>query len=210
MPKPKEVAGVAEPPAEKGPNVWAFAILGTVLTAPAYMVTGEFFIIMAVKLAVTAKALWWIKLVAEMFIPLFFGPFFGWIADRIGPGKVIALRSFSSIITSILFWVTSFFTGSAFFGLLLGLARSLDEIGKAAFKPTWGAVAAKVSSFDLARRGRTMGILELGVDSSDLIFPQIAGLVFQRFGLPTLMVIRGILAVVAEIYTFLLMRRSRI
>ena len=102
------------------------------------------------------------------------------------------------------------FTGSALFGALLGLARGLDEIGKAAFKPTWGAVAAKVSSYDLARRGRTMGVLELGVDSADMIFPQIAGLVFQKFGLPTLMVIRGLLAVIAEIYTFLLMRRFRI
>ncbi len=197
-------------PVEKAPSVWAFALLGTVLTAPAYMITGEFFIILAVKLAVTAKALWWIKLVSEMFIPLFFGPFFGWVADRVGAGKVIALRSISSIVTSVLFWGTSFYTGSAFFGALLGLARGLDEIGKAAFKPTWGAVAAKVSSFDLARRGRTMGILELGVDSSDLIFPQIAGLVFQRFGLPTLMVVRGILAVLAELYTFALMRRYRI
>lgn len=207
---PEPVRGVMPPPAEKPPSVWAFAFLGTVLTAPAYMVTGEFFIILAVKLSVTAKALWWIKLVAEMFIPLFFGPFFGWVADRIGTGKVIALRSVSSIVTSVIFWGTSFYTGSAFFGTLLGIARGLDEIGKAAFKPTWGAVAAKVSSFNLARRGRTMGILELGVDSSDLIFPQVAGLIFQKFGLPTLMVIRGILALIAEIYTFLLMRRYRI
>ncbi|MEP7269861.1 MAG: MFS transporter [Acidobacteriota bacterium] len=201
---------IVEAPTEKAPSVWAFAFLGTVLTAPAYMVTGEFFIILAVKLSVTAKALWWIKLIAEMFIPLFFGPFFGWVADRIGAGKVIALRSISSIVTSVVFWVTSFFTGSVFFGVMLGFARGLDEIGKAAFKPTWGAVAAKVSSFNLARRGRTMGILELGVDSSDLIFPQVAGLIFQQFGLSTLMVVRGILALGAEVYTFLLMRKYRI
>jgi pSer/pThr/pTyr-binding forkhead associated (FHA) protein/MFS family permease len=208
--KAKEAQDAPAVEAPQGPNVWAFALLGTVLTAPGYMVTGEFFIILAVKLAVTAKALWWIKLVAEMFIPLLFGPFFGWVADRIGAGKVIALRSVSSIVTSVLFWTTSLFTGSAFFGALLGLARGLDEIGKAAFKPTWGAVAAKVSSFDLARRGRTMGILELGVDSADLIFPQVAGLVFQKFGLPTLMVFRGLLAVLAEIYTFIVMRRFRL
>jgi MFS family permease/pSer/pThr/pTyr-binding forkhead associated (FHA) protein len=211
--KPKNAnEAVASPEAEgpKGPNIWAFALWGTVLTAPGYMVTGEFFIILAVKLAITAKVLWWIKLVAEMFIPLFFGPFFGWIADRVGAGKVIALRSVTSIVTSVLFWTTSLFTGSAFFGALLGLARGLDEVGKAAFKPTWGAVAAKLSSFDLARRGRTMGILELGVDSADLIFPQVAGLIFERFGLPVLMVIRGLMAVIAEVYTFIAMRRFRI
>ena len=99
------------------------------------------------------------------------------------------------------------FTGSALFAALLGLARGLDEIGKAAFKPTWGAVAAKVSSFNLANRSRTMGILELGVDSSDLIFPQVAGLIFQKFGLPVLMVIRGVIAVGAEVYALLVRRK---
>ena len=200
----REAVGQSE---EKAPSTWAYALLGTILTAPGYMVSGEFFLVLAVKLAVTAKALWLIKLFAEMFIPLFFGPFFGWVADRIGAGKVIAFRSILNIITSVIFWTTSMFTGSALFGTLLGLARGLDEIGKAAFKPTWGAVAAKVSSFKLANRSRTMGILELGVDSSDLIFPQVAGLIFQKFGLPILMVIRGVIAVGAEVYAVLIRRK---
>ncbi len=209
--KKPEVQGAAgKVSAEKAPSIWAFALLGTAVTAPAYMVTGEFFLILAVKLSITAKALWWIKLISEMFVPLFFGPFFGWVADRIGSGKVIALRSISNIVTSVVFWGTSFFTGSALFGVLLGVARGLDEIGKAAFKPTWGAVAAKVSSYDLARRGRTMGILEMGVDSSDLIFPQVAGLIFARFGLPLLMAVRGVLAIGAEIYTFILLKKYKV
>src|SRR5262245_65029701 len=57
------------------------------------MVTGEFFTILAVKLEVTTGALGWIKILAETVTPLLFGPFFGWLADRIGAGKVIALRS---------------------------------------------------------------------------------------------------------------------
>jgi hypothetical protein len=72
-----------------------------------------------------------------------------------------------------------------------------------------GAVAAKVSSYNLASRSKTMGILETGVDSADLIFPQIAGLLFQRFGLPLLMIIRGAMALLGEIYTYLLLRKSR-
>ncbi len=31
--------------------------MGTLVTAPAYMISGEFFVILAVKLGVTAKAL---------------------------------------------------------------------------------------------------------------------------------------------------------
>ena len=63
---------------------FGLVILGLALTAPAYMVTGEFFTILAVKLEVTPSALGWIKIVAETMVPLFVGPFFGWLADRIG------------------------------------------------------------------------------------------------------------------------------
>ncbi len=192
------------------PNVWAFALMGTLLTAPAYMVTGEFFTILAVKLEVTPSALGWIKLVAETMVPLVFGPFFGWLADRIGPGKVIALRSISNLVTSVLFWITPWFVGTIFLGIMIGLARGIDEIGKAAFKPTWGAMAAKVSSYNLANRSRTMGIMEGGVDASDLAFPVLAGLLLQYYSLGVLMIIRGFLAVIAEIYVLFLSRKYKL
>ena len=202
-------SAVLEAPANE-PNVWAFSLLGMALTAPAYMVTGEFFVILAVKLEVTTGALGWIKILAETVTPLLFGPFFGWLADRIGAGKVIALRSLANLLTSALFWITPWFAGTALLGLMMGLARGIDEIGKAAFKPTWGAISAKVSSFNLARRGRTMGILEGGVDASDLAFPVIAGIMLQYLSLGPLMLARGVLALVAEVYGFFLMRKYKI
>jgi MFS family permease len=180
------------------------------LTAPAYMVTGEFFTILAVKLEVTTGALGWIKILAETVTPLLFGPFFGWLADRIGAGKVIALRSVANLLTSALFWITPWFAGTALLGLMMGIARGVDEMGKAAFKPTWGAIAAKVSSFNLAKRSKTMGILEGGVDASDLAFPVIAGLMLQYLSLGPLMLARGVLALAAEVYGFLLMRKYKI
>jgi MFS family permease len=192
------------------PNVWAFSLLGMALTAPAYMVTGEFFVILAVKLEVTSGALGWIKILAETLTPLVFGPFFGWLADRIGAGKVIALRSLANLFTSLFFWITPWFAGTALLGLVMGFARSIDEIGKAAFKPTWGAIAAKVSSFNLSSRGKTMGILEGGVDASDLAFPVIAGVMLQYLSLGPLMLVRAILALLAEVYGFLLMRKYKI
>lgn len=192
------------------PNVWAFALLGTALTAPAYMVTGEFFTILAVKLEVTPQSLGWIKIVSETAVPLLFGPFFGWLADRIGTSKVIALRSLANLATSALFWIVPWFAGTALLGTMMGFARAIDEIGKAAFKPTWGAIAAKVSSFNLSARSRTMGILEGGVDASDLAFPLIAGVMLQYLSLGPLMLMRGVLAIVAEIYGFVLMRKYKI
>jgi serine/threonine-protein kinase len=192
------------------PSVWRFALLGAALTAPAYMVTGEFFVVLAVKLDVTPGALGWIKIVAETIIPLVFGPSFGWLADRIGASKVIALRSIANLATSALFWITPWFAGTALLGVMMGLARGVDEIGKAAFKPTWGAIAAKVSSFNLSTRSKTMGIMEGGVDASDLTFPVIAGLLLQYFSLGVLMAARAVLAIVAEVYGFFLMRKHNI
>jgi eukaryotic-like serine/threonine-protein kinase len=209
--KEKSSAPTSLPDApDQQPNVWAFSLLGMALTAPAYMVTGEFFTILAVKLEVTTGALGWIKILAETVTPLLFGPFFGWLADRIGAGKVIALRSVANLLTSALFWITPWFAGTALLGLMMGIARGVDEMGKAAFKPTWGAIAAKVSSFNLAKRSKTMGILEGGVDASDLAFPVLAGVMLQYLSLGPLMLARGVLALVAEVYGFLLMRKYKI
>jgi MFS family permease len=207
--KDKAIAGALDAPQEQ-PNVYAFALLGAALTAPAYMVTGEFFTVLAVKLNTTAGQLAGIKLLAETLIPLFFGPFFGWVADRIGAGKVIALRSLANLITSALFWWVPSFAGTALLGAMMGAARAIDEIGKAAFKPTWGAIAAKVSSYNLSSRSKTMGILEGGVDASDLIFPQLAGILLAKLGIGPLMLVRAGLALVAEVYGHLLMRKYKI
>jgi MFS family permease len=143
-------------------------------------------------------------------VPLLFGPFFGWLADRIGAGKVIALRSLANLLTSALFWIVPWFAGTALLGIAMGVARAIDEVGKAAFKPTWGAISAKISSFNLSTRSRTMGILEGGVDASDLAFPVIAGAMLQYLSLGPLMLLRGLLAIAAEIYGFLLMRKYKI
>ena len=55
-----------------------------------------------------------------------------------------------------------------------------------------------------------MGIMEAGVDASDLLFPQLAGVLLQYFSLGPLMLIRGILAIIAEIYVFILSRKYKI
>lgn len=204
---PPRSAGSSQQPQ---PNVWRFALLGAAMTAPGYMVTGEFFVVLAAKLEVTPGALGWIKMVAETIVPLIFGPSFGWLADRIGASKVIGLRSIANLATSALFWITPWFAGTALLGVMMGLARGVDEIGKAAFKPTWGAIAAKVSSFNLANRTKTMGIMEGGVDASELTFPVLAGLLLQYLSLGVLMAARAVLAILAEVYAFFLMRKHKI
>ena len=132
------------------------------------------------------------------------------LADRVGAGKVIALRSVANLLTSALFFVVPWFAGTAFLGVMMGIARGVDEMGKAAFKPTWGAIAAKVSSANLENRSRTMGILEGGIDASDLAFPVLAGILLQFFSLGWLMAVRAVLALLAEVYAVVLQRKYRI
>ena len=55
-----------------------------------------------------------------------------------------------------------------------------------------------------------MGIMEGGVDASDLTFPVLAGLLLQYFSLGLLMTVRAVLAVIAEIYAFILMRKYKV
>jgi MFS family permease len=212
---PKGATGLLHLP-QKQPNVWAFAALGAIMTAPAYMLTGTFFTLLAVQLGVLPAAFFWIKLLSETVIPLLFGPIFGILADRIGAGKVIALRSIANIFSSALIIATQFLSGAFLLSLLVGLARALDEMGKAAFKPTWGAVMAKVSSYDLANRARSMGIMEGGSDTASMAIPQVSGLINEGLKklaiapiLP-LMILRIVVALIAEVFGHIMMKKYKI
>jgi len=212
---PKGATGMLHMP-QKQPSVWAFAALGAIMTAPAYMMTGTFFTLLAVQLGVLPAAFFWIKLISETVIPLFFGPIFGFLADRIGAGKVIALRSLANIFSSALIIGTQFVSGAWLLSGLVGLARALDEMGKAAFKPTWGAVMAKIASYDLANRARSMGIMEGGTDTASMAVPQVSGLINEGLKklaiapiLP-LMIVRIVVALVAEFFGHIMMKKYKI
>jgi hypothetical protein len=55
-----------------------------------------------------------------------------------------------------------------------------------------------------------MGIMEGGVDASDLAFPPLAAVLLQYLGLGFLMSVRLVIAAIAEIYAVVLMRKYRI
>ncbi len=192
---------------ERKPSVLLYALLGGMLTAPVFMASGEFFTILAVELDVTPGALGLIKIVAEVMTPLVFGPVFGWLAVRAGAGLVIGLRAIANVLTSLLFWITPWFYGSILLALVMGLARAMDEIGMSAFKPTWGAVSARIASYHIENRTRAMGAIESGIDGAELIFPVVGGLLLEYVSLGPLMLVRAVIAIVAEVYGRILMKR---
>jgi MFS family permease len=127
------------------------------------------------------------------------GPLFGWLADHVSSRLVLSLRSLANVGSSLLYLLIPSVPG-----FLAG--RALDDLGKAAFKPAWGAIMAQVSSFDRSRRARTMSWMSAGEDAGDIAAPVIAGLLWTAWGAPAVLLARAGLALAAEVWAILLTR----
>jgi MFS family permease len=130
------------------------------------------------------------------------GPVFGWLADHVSYGLVLRFRSFANAVSSLVYLVSPNFAGFA-------AGRILDDAGKAAFKPAWGAVMAHVASYNPRRRARTMGLLSIGEDAGDVVGPVLAGLLWTLGGVPLMLGARIGLAIAAEVYAVVLTRGLR-
>jgi MFS family permease len=127
------------------------------------------------------------------------GPLFGWLADHVSSRLVLSLRSAANVGSSLLYLLVP-----AVPGFLAG--KALDDLGKAAFKPAWGAIMAEVSSGDRSRRARTMSWMSAGEDAGDIAAPVVAGLLWTAWGAPAVLLARASLAVVAEVWALRLTR----
>jgi MFS family permease len=191
-PAPKRVPGVA--PAADGPRppgTLRFAVLGALISGSASML-GVLFPILATEYAGLSTAQAGALFLATPFLA-FTGPAFGWLADHVDQRFVLSLRSVANTLSSILFLVSP-----SFLGFFVG--KSLDDLGKAAFKPAWGAMMAHVSGFDRRSRARILGVISMGEDAGDIVAPVVAGLLFSWQGAVALLLGRFGLAVVAEVY----------
>ena len=89
------------------------------------------------------------------------------------------------------------------------VGKSMDDLGKAAFRPAWGSLMAEVSGRDRKNRARVMGYLTSGEDAGDIVAPVLAGLLWSVWGVPALLVGRMLVAGVTEVYAIGLERRQR-
>ncbi|MBL8187756.1 MAG: MFS transporter, partial [Acidobacteria bacterium] len=96
-------------------------------------------------------------------------------------------------ISSALFFFTPTFPG-------LAAGSVIDAAGKAAFRPAWGSLMARVSGFDRKRRAQIMGHLSLGEGLGEMLGPMLGGFLWQTWGLGVMLGTRVALAIVGEIY----------
>ncbi|HMY71439.1 MAG TPA: hypothetical protein PLQ88_06370, partial [Blastocatellia bacterium] len=86
----------------------------------------------------------------------------------------------------------------------------IDAAGKAAFRPAWGSLMARVSGFDRKRRAQVIGHLSLGEGLGEMLGPMLGGFLWQTWGLGVMLGARVVLAVVAEIYAVIIARTDKI
>src|SRR5205807_2309544 len=132
-------------------------------------------------------------------VTIFSGPIFGWLSDNVSRKLVLMVRGVANTFSSILYVVAPTFAG-------IGVAKTLDDMGKAAFRPAWGALMAQISSFDKRNRARTMGWMSMGEDAGGVFAPMLAGFLWSTWGITALMGSRVLLAIVTEVYATLAAR----
>jgi MFS family permease len=177
-------------PRRRDPRLLRYFGLGFLVTGSAYMLS-NLFPLLATEYAglseAEAGALYLLATAAALS-----GPIFGWLADHRGPKLVLSIRSAANVASSLLYLFAPNTAGFA-------AGRVLDDTGKAAFRPAWGAVMASASA-DGTRRARTMGWLTMGEDAGEVAGPIVAGVIWAAWGAPALLVARAAVAAVAEVY----------
>jgi MFS family permease len=187
----------AVPAAAAAPAVLPFAGLGFLISGTAYMLA-NLFPIFAVEYAglteAQAGAIYLVSIVAMLCSPVF-----GWLSDNVSRRLVLSLRGAANVLSSVIYLVAPNFAGMA-------SGRAVDDLGKAAFRPAWGALMAHVAGFDRRRRARTMGSLSAGEDAGEVAGPVLAGFLWSMWGVPALLGVRIALAVATELYSIVLTR----
>jgi MFS family permease len=177
------------------PPVLPFMGFGFLVSSTAYMLANLFPIFAVEYAGLTAAQAGAIYMIAASLTLT--GPFFGWLSDNVSRRLVLSVRSAANVASSVIYLAAPSFAG-------LTAGRALDDLGKAAFRPAWGAMMAEVANLDKRRRARTMGAMSSGEDAGEIVGPILAGLLWSVWGVPVLLGVRIALAVVTELYSIAL------
>jgi MFS family permease len=173
-------------------KVLAYAGLGVLVAGTANMLT-QLFPVLATEYAHLTEAQAGIVYLVGSLLGVAGGPVFGWISDQVGPRPVLLVRGIANTVSSLLYLA---------FPTLVGvtIAKATDDLGKAAFRPAWGSIMARVAKEDPAARARTISWLGMGEDLGELAGPLLAGALWTAWGVGVLIGVRVALAVASEAY----------
>ena len=175
------------------PKLLPFVGLGFLIAGTAEML-GSLFPVLATEYAGLSKAQAGLIYAVSTLLMVFAGPIFGWLSDNVSRNLVLMARGVLNTCSSALYVVAPVFVGVA-------VAKALDDMGKAAFRPAWGALMAQVSSFDRRHRARVMSWMSTGEDAGRALGPVLAGVLWSTWGIAVLMGVRILLAILTEVYT---------
>jgi MFS family permease len=180
----------------KGPALFPVAVLGFLIASSALMISNLFPLLATeyAKLSVAEAGL--IYMIAPL-VTIVSGPVFGWLSDNVSRKLVLMARGAANTFSSAMFFFFPTFTG-------LAAGSVVDAMGKAAFRPAWGALMAQYSSLDRRRRARTMSYLSLGEGLGETLGPLLGGFLWSVKGVGVMLGARVALAMVAEIYALMI------
>jgi len=167
-------------------------VLGFLIACTARMIT-QLFPVLAVEVAKLSPAQTSVIYVVSVVLLIISGPMFGWLSDHVSRKLVLMIRGVANTVSSLMFLFFPNFAGMA-------VGNITDSLGKAAFRPAWGAMMAQLSRSDRRRRARTMSYLSLGEGVGETLGPLLGGFLWSHWGLAAMLSVRIGLAVIGELY----------
>lgn len=178
--------------APTGVSTFSYAMLGFLISCTAQMIA-NLFPVLATEYAHLTEAQTGLIYAVTVAVVIVAGPAFGWFSDNVSRKLALAVRGLANTISSALFFFFPTFPG-------LAAGSVIDAAGKAAFRPAWGSLMARVSGFDRKRRAQVIGHLSLGEGLGEMLGPILGGFLWQTWGLGVMLGARVALAVIGEIY----------
>jgi MFS family permease len=179
-------------------RVFPIAVLGFLIAGTAQMIS-NLFPLLAMEYGHLGAAQTSTIYLVSILIVIGAGPLFGWISDHVSHNLVLMIRGIANTFSSAIFYFFPGYTG-------LAAGSIADAMGKAAFRPAWGALMAQVSESDRTRRVRTMSYLSLGEGVGETIGPLLGGFLWHTWGVGALLGARVIMALIAEVYALFITR----
>lgn len=177
-----------------------YAVLGMAMATTGAMLV-QLFPVLAVDYAGLSKAQTSYIFALSLLVAVFAGPMFGRLADRVSRHLVLSLRAVLNIVSTVIYWLAPSFAGFV-------SGRISDDLGKAAFRPAWGAMMAELAERDKKTRGKTLGYLDTSQSAGEALGPVLAGWLWDEFGVVALFAARIGLSIAAEAYAVWVMKRK--